>query len=202
MEGLTDTTVTYSKLPYYLQPYSQNISFTGHGTVPVGYISATAQPVSPTHQLRSADEPHLGITPSPSPDTPSSDHDDDIDRAALFKPVDLGGVTVGMCRSLVPLTPSESSRSGSSRSDRGSSNEDDRSGVSLVVQIPRHCCQATLPPTIEPAEKNCTNGATSSPLAPATPTPAHEITVNVLDEKLWQMFKSVGNEMIVTKQGR
>lgn len=194
MEGLTDTTVTYGKLPYYLQPYSQNLSF------PVGYISATAQPVSSTHQLPFSDEPRLGVTPSPS--SSSDQNDADSDKAALFRPFDYGGVTVRMCRSSVPLTPSESSRSGSSRSDRGSSNEDDRSGAPLVVQIPRQYCQASLPQAIEPAQHN---GASSSPApepATSSPTPAHGITVTVPDAKLWRSFKSVGTEMIVTKPGR
>ena len=198
--NLSDSiTVTYGKLPHYLLPYS--LSSTPNYSIangsPVGYTAATVsvplQPLRSTHQP--ADEPRLSITPSPSDST--SSRDGDINGETHFRPT---GISTGMCHSLVSLTPSDSSRSGSVASDRSSSREGDQPPGDLLVQIPRKAPPVTV--TIE----NCkaTNGTNNSPRvsAPASPTPAHGITVNLLDKELWQTFKSVGNEMIVTKPGR
>ena len=214
MEGLADSTsVTYNKLPHYLQPYpgSPITAYSQVGYAPVGYTTATVSVplLRSTHQEQSpaADEPHLsdcGITPSPTDSTSSQSPDENgSSKETLFRPINFERLTSGVQEShhtspvpvhIVPLTPSDSAES----SDRESPNEDRLPEV-LLVRIPR---KAPVAGTIEPAEENCTNGAASSPLAPASPTPAHEVTVNLLDEELWQTFKSVGNEMIVTKPGR
>lgn len=214
MEGLAaadSTTVTYSKLPAYLQPYTTSpnystVAFSHHvGYAPVGYTSATVS----LPQLRSAHleqqserEPHLndcGITPSPSGSSSSrsSAENSSDNKDALFLPGlpgpsnfddSLQGShhTSGVATHPVPPTPSDSAES----SDRDSPNED---------RVPR----GLLPCKTRVPEESC-NGASrvrSSPPAPATP-PAHGITVNLLDKELWQTFNSIGNEMIVTKPGR
>ena len=196
------STIAYNKLPLYLQPYSVNSipSYSVANSAPVGYTSATVQ-LRSTHHRPAADEPHLsdcGITPSPSGSSSSSRDGGETQ----FRPAaEFDGISTGTCCSIVPLTPSESSRSGSVASDGGSSREGDLPSV-LLVQIPR---QPRVTVTKEPEENGeGTNGTTNSPGAPPTtsPAPVHAITINLLDKELWQTFKSMGNEMIVTKPGR
>ena len=211
MEGLAaadSTTVTCSKLPACLQPYTTSlnnstIAFSHVGYTPVGYTSATVS----LPQLRSAHleqqserEPHLndcGITPSPSGSSSSrsSAENSSGSNGALFLPSNFERLedslqgshhTSVVAAQPVPPTPSDSAES----SDRDSPNED---------RVPR----GVLPCKTRVPEESC-NGASrvrSSPPAPATP-PAHGITVNLLDKELWQTFNSIGNEMIVTKPGR
>ena len=207
MEGLTDsTTVTYSKLPVYHQSHTgnSNSSITAYshvGFTPVGYTTATVSvpQLRSTHlEQNSADErePHLSdcsITPSPSGSS-SSRSPNNLER------LNIDGIhgshhTSAVDIHVVPPTPSDSATS----SDRDSPSEDRLPGV-LLVRIPRKA------PVTVPAEphKNC-NGASatsSSPPPPTSPIPAHGITVNLQDRELWQMFNSIGNEMIVTKPGR
>lgn len=197
--------ISYSKFPLYLQPYSTP-GYSVASDSPVGYTTATVQ-LRSTHQP-AADEPRLsdcGITPSPSGSI-SSSRDGDINGGEThFRPADFNSISAGTCRSLVQLTPSESSRSGSVASDHGSSKEGDLPNV-LLVQVPREAPAARE--STEPEEEifDGRNGtrSSSSPRTPASasPSPTHGITVNLLDKELWQTFKSVGNEMIVTKPGR
>ena len=111
-------------------------------------------------------------------------------------PTDFEGLPAGMCHSVVELTPSESSPS-----DRGSSNDGDP--PMTMVETTR---EAPVKAAASEPEKNLsgTNGTSSSPPPPtaAGPSTAHGITINLLDKELWQVFKSIGNEMIVTKPGR
>lgn len=201
MEGLADsTTVTYSKLPVYLQPYtgSPNNSITAYshvGYTPVGYTTATVSvpQLRSTHlEQNSADErePHLsdcGITPSPSGSS-SSRSPNNLER--LKDGVHRSHHTSAVAAHAVPPTPSDSAAS----SDRDSPSEDRLPEV-LLVRIPRKA------PVTVPAEREESCNGTSG-TAPASPIPAHGITVNLLDKELWQMFNSIGNEMIVTKPGR
>ena len=227
MQGQADsTTVTYSKLPNYLQLSNDQSVHGLNDSVAVGYAATTIRipQLRSSHQQvqqtsSSPGEPNLsdcGITPSPSDSTSSGD---DTNRDTLFRPIDFDGVSVGMCRSVVPLTPPESSngsRSGSS--DRGSSNEDDFPDV-LLVRIPRrpsmimvndHRSMASnepcsYEPNLKPVngsenddpELTCSGSQASQPV-----THHARININLLDKDLWKMFESVGNEMIVTKPGR
>ena len=192
MQGQADsTTVTYSKVPNYLQPYigTPNYSAYNRAGCPLpaaAYITATIE-LRSTHQQQqqqsSAEEPHLcdcGITLSPSDSTSSRD---EANREGLFRPIEFDDKQ-GICRFSVPLTLPESSGS----SDRGNSNEDDLPDV-LLVQIPRRP-QKTV--ANEPANGELVNHS----------SPQQGITINLLDKNLWKMFGSVGNEMIVTKPGR
>lgn len=220
MESLADsTTITYNKLPPYLQPYhgSPNNCITAYshvGYTPVGYTTATVSVphTRSTHREQSTaedvDEPHLsgcGITPSPSDSTSSLSPDENgSSKETLFRPISFERLSSGVQKPqhtssvavhVVPLTPSDSA---AESSDRESHNEDRLPEV-LLVRIPR---KAPATVTIEPAEDNCANGASSSSPAPTSPTSADEITVSPQDRELWQTFKSIGNEMIVTKPGR
>ena len=218
MQGLADsTTVTYNKLPSYLQPCNgnSNLSAFCNNRVSVSYTAATicVPQVRSTHQQ--TDEPHLsdcGFTPPPSDSTSSGD---DASGETLFRPIDFDGISVGMCRSLVPLTPPESS--GSWSSDRGSSNEDELPDV-LLVRIPRrplsmtfannhdkphqgldNCCEPKPKSANATANSDLDLGVNCSGQASET---HHGIAINLLDRHLWKAFGSVGNEMIVTKPGR
>ena len=193
MQSRADSTsVTYSKLPSYLQ--SRNDFVVGYASDPVGYAP---DPVGYTKaiatlQARSAHHgPHLdeyGITPSPSDSNSSSQ--DDACKEVLFRPVDFERFSAGSHGTSVPPTPSESGES----SDRGSPTED--MPDVLLVRIPRKS------PVLAPAVEN--KCASKNPDKDALPLPSHHdgITVNLLDREMWKMFKSVGNEMIVTKPGR
>ena len=207
MEGLADsTTVTYSKLPVYLQPYtgSSNNSITAYshvGYTPVGYTTATVSvpQMRSTHlEQNSADErePHLsdcGITPSPSGSCSSRSPNNNFER--LKDGVHGSHHTSAVAVHAMPPTPSDSVAS----SDRDSPSEDHTPGV-LLVRIPRKA-YVTVP--AEPEETcNGTSATSSSSPAAASPASTHGITINLLDKELWQMFNSIGNEMIVTKPGR
>lgn len=212
MQGQADsTTVTYNKLPSYLQQCNGNSNHSAYSNnrVSVSYTSTAATIYVP--QLRSqpssaADEPHpSGITPSPSDSTSSGD---DANRETLFRPIDFDGVSVGLC-----LTPPESSRSGSS--DRGSSNEDELPDV-LLVRIPRRPSMVLasnddkesngLNHSCEPKPKPTNGGSANGNLGLNCSDQASEthkgITIKLLDRHIWEAFGSVGNEMIVTKPGR
>lgn len=182
------TTVSYSNLPTYLQPYSGNQNHPGYnpvGFAPVGYSTATVC-VRPSHLYR--EEPHLGDCITPSPSHSNSSHEESC-KETLFRPIDFDRFSAGARRTSgsVPPTPSDSS-------GRSSPIEEDPADV-LLVRIPRKppLTQDTKP------ETNGVKGANSN--QDSIPT-RHGITVNLLDKELWKMFKSVGNEMIVTKPGR
>lgn len=192
MQSRADSSsVTYSKLPSYLQP--RNGSVVGYAPEPVGYSPdpagftkalATLQPRSTHHR------PHLGeysITPSPSDSNSSSQ--EEACKEVLFRPVDFERFSAGSHGTSVPPTPSDSGES----SDRGSPTED--MPDVLLVRISRK--SPVLAPAVE-------NKSASNTTDKDVPPPLHHngITVNLLDREMWKMFKSVGNEMIVTKPGR
>jgi hypothetical protein len=152
VEADTTTGVTHSKLPSHSHPWNGSLiqsraAYNLNDGVVVGYVdvAATIRLRSSHHRSSSPDEPHLdlnncGITRSLSDSTSCRDG---ANRETLFRPIDFDNVSIGMCRSLVPLTLPESrntSRSGSS--DRGMSsswtNEDELHLPDiLLVQIPR-----------------------------------------------------------------
>lgn len=198
MEGIADsTTITYSKLPAYLQPYTgstNNSVFAygindGHvGYTPVRYTTATIsiQQLRSTHLEQNERERHLddrGITPSPSGSSSSGSPTENNTSRDSFLPSNFE------TQNPVPPTPSDSAES----SDRDSPNPGDRLSEGLLVRIPRKA--------VGPAEDR-TGGTSNSLPTPASPSSSHGITVNLLDKALWQMFNSIGNEMIVTKPGR
>ena len=133
------------------------------------------------------EQPHpvdYGITPSPSDiDSCSSD----TSKEALFRPIDFEGFTATSHHTSVPPTPSDSAESSDRESPCTATKEDPDV---LLVRIPRKQPVSLI---TEPDVSNHESTAD---------TPAHGITVNLLDKELWKMFKSVGNEMIVTKPGR
>jgi hypothetical protein len=200
MEGLT----TCNKPPVYLQQYagSPNNPTIAYSYSPVGYHTATVAVSVPqlrsTHHEQNDGEPHLNdcsVTPSPrestsrSPAESSSTSKDasflsnNVER--LNKDVHRPHDTSGVAAHGVPPTES-------AVSDRDSSDEDHLLDLPSKESVP-----------VEQEERcNGTSRPSSSPLAPASPVPAHGITVNLLDKNLWEMFNSLGNEMIVTKPGR
>ena len=222
MQDLADSTTgtdTYSKLPSYLQPCNDSLiqSRSTYGLddgVAVGYVTATIripQFMRSSHHRQissSPDEPHLSDCRSPSTCR------DDANKETLFRPINFDNVSVGMCRSLVPLTPPESSNSSTSgSSDRGSSNEDELDPPNvLLVRIPRRASDSTIVANNQPRcesklkqvkaseNEDLQLGLNSS--GGQISQPHHGITINLLDKDLWKMFESIGNEMIVTKPGR
>ena len=185
--------LAYSKFPQYLQPYSGlnngNPNYSITSGAPVGYTTAMLQPRSTHQPVAVADKPRLSDYYGITPNSTSSGN-------GGFMPTDFEGLPAGMCHPVVELTPSESPPS-----DRGSSNDGDP--PMAMVETSR---EAPVKAAASEPEKNLsgTNGTSSSPpvLAAAGPSTAHGITVNVQDDELWQLFKSLGNEMIVTKPGR
>ena len=182
--NVANSMLAYSKFPQYLQPYS------GLTNGNPQYTMANGAPVGSLLQLRST---HL---PAVADESRLSDC---YSISGFYRPTDFKGLS---CHSVVPLNnPSESPRSGSVASDRDSSND----GDPPMVETPREVPAASEPGSSEPEEKcSGTNGTNSSPtaVAPASPHESHGITVTLLDKELWQLFKSIGNEMIVTKPGR
>ena len=192
MQSRADSTsVTYTKLPSYFQPRDDSVvgyapDHVGYAPDPVSYTKALATlPPRSTHH-----GPHLGeygITPSPSDSNTSSQ--DEACKEVLFRPVDFERFSAGSHSTSVPPTPSDSGES----SDRGSPTEDIPDV--LLVRIPRKS------PVLAPAVEN--KCASKIPDKDVPPPLRHDgITVNLLDREMWKMFKSVGNEMIVTKPGR
>jgi hypothetical protein len=203
MQGLADSTidVTYSKLP------SRRLiqSTTAYG-LNDGVAGDAIRLRSSHRHSSSADEPmpHLndyGITRSPT-------SKDDVYReiTSLFRN-HFDDVSVGMCRSLLSLTPPESCNSSRRGSlERGSSSEDKLDLPDhdvLLVRIPRRPSDSAIKnqPRCDSENDDLQLGLNGSGGSRASP-PHHGITINLLDKDLWKMFESVGNEMIVTKPGR
>ena len=194
------TSVSYSKFPSYLQSYPGSQFYSGYDSA-VGYGSSyTAALQRSAHLVRipsTAEEPHLGeyahgiTTPSPSDDNHSASQDDETNKEVLFRPVDFERFTSGSRGTSVPPTPPDSAES----SDRGSCTEDDLPNV-LLVRMPQK------PPSPKPAMKGKETNRSSSDKDVSPPSHREGVTINLLDRELWKMFKSVGNEMIVTKPGR
>ena len=188
--NVANSMLAYSKFPQYLQPYS------GLNNGNPKYTMANGAPIGSMLQLRSTHQPAVAD---------ESRLSDCYSISGFYRPTDFKGLSAGMYHSVVPLNnPSESPRSGSVASDRDSSNDGDPSMVETPREVPVNAV-ASEPGSSEPEEKcSGTNGTNSSPtaVAPASPHESHGITINLLDKELWQLFKSIGNEMIVTKPGR
>ena len=217
MQDLADSTTnidTHSKLLSYLQPCNDSLIQSksaydwGDGvTVNYATVTATIRLSSSRHSSSSSpDEPHLNDCRSPSC---RDDHDN---KEALSRPINFDDVSVETCPSL--LTPPKSSNSPGSRSgssNSGSSNEDEldlRDG--LLIRIPRRASDSTNNrPRCEPKLKQAKASEIENEHlqlgvrnSSEGSQPHRGITIELLDEDLWKMFESTGNEMIVTKSGR
>ena len=181
------TSISYSKPPSYLQPYVANQYHSSYDTTigcpPVGYTAVPKLQNRSSHKVLPFEQPHpvdCEITPSPSDSCAS-----DASKEALVRSIDFKGFTATSHHTSVPPTPSDSTESSDHESPCTATKEDPDV---LLVRIP---CKQPVSFITEPDV---------SKQESTTDTPAHRIriTVNLLDKELWKMFRSVGNEMIVT----
>ena len=212
MQDLADSTtniVTHSKLRSYLQPcndssiQSKSVYDWGDGeTVNYATVTATIR-LSSSHHHRQVTDNHLVSDCRPP---------DDDNKEVLSRPINFDDVSVETCPSLI--TPPKSSNSPGSRSGSSNSsscNEDELDlPDDLLVRVP---CRASVStnnqPRCEPKLKQAkASEIENEHLQPGVRNssggsqPHRGITINLPDQDLWKKFKSLGNEMIVTKRGR
>lgn len=120
--------------------------------------------------------PEAAVAPAPQPMTGLG-----APHTSLFRPIDFEGATSNF----------DDAVEGVKRAHLGAPDVSRRSDPQThYLPTPPQSERGVSPPDSLPAA------------SPAPPPPSHGVTVSLSNEKVWESFAAVGNEMIVTKLGR